>query len=292
MVETNPIKQIQLPGGKRPRGRPETRYLDQIMEDLEKLRITNWKEKAKNRTECARFKDTYSSTRRVPSTSTFEHLGSSQPINDVTEAIASTSASTAETSPVIKDLYMESTVSFEELLLRAVKSHSSGEKKKKMRIATGSEVITSDGVSHRVQNIQNERKIAEKQKNKRKSESKKKQAKSKKSTKRTVNETPDTLDNDAFSLRSSGSEDLAKRTTKHFAGQMSVDSGDPVIRYARKVSENECSTIFRFPQVGDKSLVDGADFVSILLQSTVGRDLAFQLCSVQYQLMVNLSDSC
>ncbi|KAF2892448.1 hypothetical protein ILUMI_13725 [Ignelater luminosus] len=51
--------------------------------------------------------------------------------------------------------------SWPELLLRAVKNHSFGEKKKKMRIATVSEVITVDENFHRVQTIQNEKKIAE-----------------------------------------------------------------------------------------------------------------------------------
>ncbi|KAF2879194.1 hypothetical protein ILUMI_26973, partial [Ignelater luminosus] len=58
-------------------------------------------------------------------------------------AVALTSTTTTETSSALKNLHMKSTVACKELLLRAVKSHSSGEKKKKMRIATGSEVITS-----------------------------------------------------------------------------------------------------------------------------------------------------
>ncbi|KAF2901593.1 hypothetical protein ILUMI_04590 [Ignelater luminosus] len=214
---------------------------------------------------------------------TFEHLGSSQPINDVAEVIASSSATTKETSPAIKDF--------------------SGEKEKKMRIATESEVITPNEVSHRVQNIQNEKKIAEEQKNKRKkqTESKKKEAKSKKSRKRIVNETPDILENDAFSLRSSGSEDLAncfereirefedvetafkdvsemqtdawvivefctKRTTKHFVRQIS-----------------SLIVVIQFPQVEDKSSVDRADVVSILPSPTIGRRgyLTFQVAFVQ-----------
>ncbi|KAF2888488.1 hypothetical protein ILUMI_17685, partial [Ignelater luminosus] len=59
------------------------------------------------------------------------------PIDDVTEAVASTFPTTTKLFSSNKDLHMESTVSFKKLFLRALKSHSSGEKTKKMRIATG-----------------------------------------------------------------------------------------------------------------------------------------------------------
>lgn len=51
MVDTTPTKQIirQQPPGKRPKGRPKRRYMEQIEEDTKKLKINNWKTRAQNR---------------------------------------------------------------------------------------------------------------------------------------------------------------------------------------------------------------------------------------------------
>ena len=57
MEEGQPTKHIfyQKPMGSRKRGRPRSRFKDQIEEDLRKLNIRNWKAKACNREEWNRL---------------------------------------------------------------------------------------------------------------------------------------------------------------------------------------------------------------------------------------------
>ncbi|CAG9830437.1 unnamed protein product [Diabrotica balteata] len=53
MLETETPKHIirQTLVGGRSKGRPKLRYIEQVKQDLKTLKITNWKNKAKNRTE-------------------------------------------------------------------------------------------------------------------------------------------------------------------------------------------------------------------------------------------------
>lgn len=78
----------------------------------------------------------------------------------------------------------------------------------------------------------------------------------------------------------------SKKLVKHFVGKVISFDEDPVVLYTRKISETHFTTIFRFPEIQDESVVEISDIVSILPTPTFSRrgHVCFQVSFTGYNV--------
>lgn len=230
-------------------------------------------------------------------------------------------STSAQTDPRNNISLKEGTsVSFEELLLSTVKSHSSAPIKKKVRVANGAEIITSEETYQRTKIIESEKQLAEKNKIKRKQERETKQQKNAKKTKKNLI-VSDSSDDDICSTHSTDDESLSelvnaeieeshdiqttfqdlsktkiddwvlvkfasKKSIQYFVGKVTSFDDDPVVLFTRKISSTDFTTTFRFPEKQDESAVEMSAIVSLLPAPTFTRrgDVCFQVTFTGYNV--------